>query len=380
MIYLDFAATTPTNPEVLKAFDEVTINYFGNTGSLHDVGVKAATLVEHSRNQVAELLKVKPEEIIFTSGATEANNLAIKGVALANKHRGNHVITTKIEHASVYDTCQFLETYFGFDVTYLNVDEYCRVDPAELAASMRDDTVLVSIMHVNSEVGSIQPIAELAEIVRQNPKTYFHVDMVQSFGKVPFVFEDLDIDMASFSMHKIFGLKGSGFLYKKNTVQIAPLISGGLQENGFRGGTQNTAAEIVVAKTVRLAVENFEAKFSHTMDMRNRLFAGIEAIPGVVINTPQIGFSPAMVNFSVVGAKPESIVHALAEREIYISTRSACSAKNGKPSRVLQAMPISHERAISGLRISVSYVTTAEEIDATIAALAEIVATIEKSA
>ncbi|MGL5915673.1 MAG: cysteine desulfurase family protein, partial [Culicoidibacterales bacterium] len=232
MFYFDYSATTPVNSEILAEFEKMNHQFYANVGSMHTAGTTANDKLSVARSEVANFLGVKSEEVIFTSGATESNNLIIQGVSDARKTEGKHVITTMIEHSSVYDTYRYLEEYHGFEVTYLPVDEDCRIKLADLQAALRPDTILVSIMHVNSEVGSIQPVEAAIEIIRAHSNAYIHLDMVQSFTKIPYAFADLDINFASISMHKIYGLKGSGLLYRRLDSKLVRRMFGGMQEFG----------------------------------------------------------------------------------------------------------------------------------------------------
>lgn len=247
MIYLDYVSTTPLRKEVLETYQTLLQRYFANADSMHSLGYEVNSLMEKSRSLIAEYLHVKDNELFFTSGASESNNTAIKGCAFAYQNRGKHIITSSIEHSSVFNTCKELEEVFGFEVDYISVSKNGELNLKELEDKIRDDTILVSIMYVNNEVGMINPIDKISEIIRKkNPKTKFHVDMVQALGKIPVHLTN--VDLASFSAHKIYGLKGSGLLYKKSSTQIIPLINGGQQESGLRGGTSNATVNIVLAK------------------------------------------------------------------------------------------------------------------------------------
>ncbi|MGL6247593.1 MAG: cysteine desulfurase family protein, partial [Culicoidibacterales bacterium] len=334
MIYLDYSATTPVHPEVLQTFTKVNEELFANPDSLHNFGGKVATLLQKAKVATAKLLQVQPQELIFTSGATEANNLAIRGVAFANRQRGNHMITSMTEHPSVYDTMQQLEKNFSFEVTYLPVDHKGRVDPQAVAAAIRPTTILVSIMAVNNEVGTLQPLQEIGEIIAKHPKVYFHVDAVQAIGKIKLDLKKNKIDLLSCSAHKIYGLKGSGILYKRQGVHLLPLQTGGSQEEGYRAGTPNVAANVAFAKTLRLALENQDKKYADVQQLNQFLRTKlVEQITGVVINSP-VDASPYILNISIPPLRPEVIVHGLDEKGIYISTRSACSSKDTKASRI----------------------------------------------
>ena len=361
MIYLDYVATTPLRPEVLSIYNNLLEKYFFNADSMYDKGIEVNRLMEHSRKLISEMLKVKEDELIFTSCGSESNNLAIKGVAFQYQNRGKHIITTAIEHSSVYETCKELEKTFGFEVTYLKVDQKGRISLQELQDSIRDDTILVSIMYVNNEIGVINPIEEIKQIVKKYDKIKLHFDMVQALGKLPI---DLtDVDLASFSAHKIYGLKGSGLLFKRRSTTIVPLINGGQQEFGMRGGTSNACSNIVFAKTLRLALENFDNKAKHIKMINSYARKCLNQIEGVIINSDETCCISSILNFSCPGYKPEVILHDLESEDIYLSTRSACSSKSENISRIMAQLNLDKEIASSALRISFGEHTTIEDID-----------------
>ena len=361
MIYLDYVATTPLRPEVLSTYNNLLEKYFFNADSMYDKGIEVNRLMEHSRKLISEMLKVKEDELIFTSCGSESNNLATKGVAFQYQNRGKHIITTAIEHSSVYETCKELEKTFGFEVTYLKVDQKGRISLQELQDSIRDDTILVSIMYVNNEIGVINPIEEIKQIVKKYDKIKLHFDMVQALGKLPI---DLtDVDLASFSAHKIYGLKGSGLLFKRRSTTIVPLINGGQQEFGMRGGTSNACSNIVFAKTLRLALENFDNKAKHIKMINSYARKCLNQIEGVIINSDETCCISSILNFSCPGYKPEVILHDLESEEIYLSTRSACSSKSENISRIMAQLNLDKEIASSALRISFGEHTTIEDID-----------------
>ena len=361
MIYLDYVATTPLNPEVLTTYHNLLEKYFYNADSIYDKGIEVNRLMEHSRKLVSEMLKVKEDEVIFTSCGSEANNMAIKGTAFQYQNRGKHIITTAIEHSSVYETCKELEKVFGFEVTYLDVDQKGCISLQQLQDSIRDDTILVSIMYVNNEIGVINPIEEIKKIVKKHDKVKLHFDMVQALGKLPINLEG--VDLASFSAHKIYGLKGSGLLFKRRSTTIVPLISGGQQEFGLRGGTSNACSNIVLAKTLRLALENFDAKTKHIDIINKYARECLQQIPGIVINSDESCCISSILNFSCPGYKPEVSLHDLETKEIYLSTRSACSSKTSNVSRIMAQLHLDDAIASSALRISFSEHTTKEDID-----------------
>lgn len=370
MIYLDNSATTKPFPEVVDSFVTVATKYFGNPSSLHELGMKAERLLTQAREQIAAALGVKPNEIIFTSGGTEANNFAIKGVALQYRHRGNHIITTAIEHPSVSEPCQQLEQ-LGFEVTYLPVNENGIVTVEEVKKALRDDTILVSIMHVNNEVGSIQPVEEIGALLARYPKTIFHVDRVQGISKVPLDMKKARIDLCTMSAHKFHGLRGAGILYVRQGIQLSPLLAGGGQEMQFRSGTENVPAIVAMAKALRMSLEKYDKQIDYLLEVKQVWFNELKTIPSIQINTPFAHSAPHIINFSLNDIKPEVFVHELEKRDIFVSTTSACSSKKKTPSKTLLAMGADDKRAESGIRISLSFENTLEEIPTAIAAMKE---------
>ncbi|WP_409270927.1 cysteine desulfurase family protein [Neobacillus sp. SCS-31] len=360
MIYFDNSATTKPYKEVLESFIKVSEEFFGNPSSLHGIGAKTERLLSQARAQIAGLLGVDPEEITFTSGGTESNNLAIKGTAFAYKNRGRHLITTASEHASVRESMLQLEKH-GFSVTFVPVDREGRVNPEDIRKSITDETILVSVMHVNNEVGTIQPIVEIGEIVRSYPKVLFHVDGVQGAGKIPLDLKKAGVDMYTFSAHKFHGLKGSGGLYVKKGVKLKPVLSGGSQERGQRGGTENPAGAVAMAKALRMSLDKQAQRFPVLLDIRKFLIEGLRELDCIIVNTPAEGAAPHIINFSVPGIKSETFVHALEEQDIYLSTTSACSSKKKSASKTLLAMGVTEAVAGSAVRISLSFENTMEE-------------------
>lgn len=360
MIYLDNSATTKPDPGVLTSFEQISSHYFANPSSIHPFGGEAEKLLNMAKKQAAELLKVKQEEVVFTSGGTEGNNMAIKGIALQHQQRGKHIITTEIEHPSVFEACKSLES-LGFDITFLPVDQSGVVSALDVKAAIRKDTILISVMHVNNELGSIQPIKEIADLVATYPKIFFHVDDVQGLGKVPLPLSHSGINLCTMSGHKINGLKGTGILYVDNRTTLFPLFHGGEQERNLRSGTENVAGTVSMVKALRLIKEKEATRLANLYSVRDFLLNSLTEIPEVVINTPD-NAAPHIVNFSVPGTKPEVMIHILAEKDIYISTKSACSSKQSDESKILVACGFPRDRAISALRVSLSYETTKEEI------------------
>lgn len=361
MIYLDNSATTKPFPSIVDSFTQVSQQYFGNPSSIHHLGGQSEKLLYSARDQVAQILGVEPEEIIFTSGGTEGNNLAIKGIAYKHQNRGKHIITTAIEHPSVLETFQQLERE-GFSVTYLPVNQAGQVSVEDVAQAITDETILLSIMHVNNEIGSINPIMKIGELATKYPKLFFHVDTVQSVGRIPLTLKNSGIDSCTISGHKIHGLKGTGILYINEKVSLQPLFAGGAQEFGIRSGTENLAGAVAMSRALRLIKEKEASEQDHLLNLHERLIDGLEKFPEAVINSPDHG-AAHIVNISVPGFKPEVVIHALGEENIFISTKSACSSKRDEESHVLTACGFDLERASSALRISTSYDTTTKNIE-----------------
>lgn len=369
MIYFDYASTTPLHKEVLNTYEKVLSEYYANADSLHDLGRNSQRLMEKSRAQIAQLLSVTADELFFTSCASESNSFAIKGFALAHQHRGKHIITTCVEHSSVLHSCAQLHDLFGFDVTYLPVTQEGIVDLDALKKALRSDTILVSVMYVNNETGAINPIQEIAKLVHEHTRAIVHVDCVQALGKLPVSLKT--IDMATFSAHKIYGLKGSALLYKKKNIQLLPLISGGQQEQGIRGGTSNAPSNIVLAKTLRLALENQEKSASHIKKLQEFLCMELTKLDDVVINSPKYAV-PHIVNVSFLKVGSEIMLNALNERGFCVSAQSTCSSKSKAHSYVLSAMGLGEVRSTHAIRISLSHLSTMEEVIALLQALKEI--------
>lgn len=368
-IYFDHVSSTPVHPEVLKTQTELTPIHYANAEALHDAGHRIAEMVEKSRESTAKLLGVKPEMVTFTSGATESNNAIIKGIALANMAKGKHVITTSVEHSSVLESFHQLRDEFGFDVTFLSVDGEGRVDPKELQAALRPDTTLVSIMHVNNEIGTIMPIEAVSAIVRKYSTAYLHVDEVQAIGKVPF---DLSLaDAVSLSAHKINGVKGSGLMIVKPHVKMISLITGGQQENGRRGGTANAINNILFAKTLRLALEGYEAHRRHVITLNTMIRDALSEIPEVVINSPKDGVSPFILNFSVLTLTSEVLLNWFNSQGIYVSAQSTCNSKMKHASITLSAMGLTGPRLDGSIRLGLAATNTPEEAQRFIQVLKE---------
>lgn len=357
MVYLDYSATTPVDSEVIRTFSKVCEDYWANPNSLHKEGVKANSLINAATEQIANILGVKPSEIIYTSGASESNNMAIKGICSKYQNRGKHIITTDFEHSSIYGPVGYLQKQ-GFDVDFVKTLDNGKVDLEHLKSLIRDDTILVSITAVNSEIGIIEPIEEIGRLLREYPKIFYHVDMTQSIGKMKINLED--IDLASFSAHKFFGVKGIGVLIKKENINIEPIIHGGKSTTIYRSGTPATPLIASLSKALRLVNTAMDKHYLYVKDLNERVRKELSKYELVRINSPEDAL-PYILNISVLGVKPEVLLHALEEDDIYISTQTACSSKSDESKAVL-ALTNDSERSKSSVRISLSYKTTEEEI------------------
>ena len=357
MIYFDNAATTKIYDDALTSYVQVSQKFFGNPSSLHQLGVDAHQVLTKARAQVASLLSVQPEEIFFTSGGTESNNWAIKGTALEKSVFGKHIITTKIEHPSVIQTCKQLER-FGFEVTYLDVDSKGIVSVDQLKESIRKDTILVSVMAVNNEVGAVQPIAEIAKVLEEYPSIHFHVDCVQAVERASQLLSIGRIDLLSLSAHKFHGPRGVGIMYKKFGRKIQALLTGGGQEKGERSTTENLPGIVATTKALRMALE----EESVTGELRSQLWKELATKPEIRIFSPEDGASHVLC-FAIKGVRGEVVVHAFENHGIYISTTSACSSKKGDSSSTLYAMDVPTEWATGAVRVSFSNDNTKEEVE-----------------
>ena len=371
MIYFDNSATTRPHDDVLDSFMEVSKRYYGNSSSAHSFGLEAEKLLRKAYQQASQLMSVQSNEIIFTSGGTEGNNLAIKGIAHAYRKRGKHLITTVIEHPSVLNTFRALET-FGFEVTYLPVDASGVVSVDRVKEALREDTILVSVMHVNNELGTIQPIEQIGQLLKNRKYTFFHVDHVQGFGKVNLDFKKCHVDLASISGHKIHGLKGTGLVYVRENVRLFPLFHGGGQQNDRRSGTENLAGIVSFVRAMRLILDCQLHQPDHFQRLNQLLRNQLNDIPEVVINTIE-DQAPHILNFSIPGFKPEVILRALEERRIFVSTKSACSSKKSVESAVLSAIQLPKELRQSSIRVSLSYQNTKGEIELFVRALKRVI-------
>ena len=352
MIYFDNSATTKPYPEALATYTEVATRIWGNPSSLHNLGSQATRILEASRKQIAELIGKKAEEIYFTSGGTEGDNWALKGVAFEKAPYGKHIIVSDIEHPAIKESAAWLKTQ-GFEVDYAPVDARGFVKVDALASLLRPDTTLVSVMAVNNEIGSIQPIHDIAALLEDRPTISFHVDAVQALAKVATeVYLPERVDFATFSSHKFHGLRGVGFVYIKEGKKITPLLTGGGQEKEMRSTTENVAGIAATAKALRLAMENQEAFASKTQQMKEVIRKELSNYPDVTIFSGEDHFAPHILTFGIKGVRGEVVVHAFEEFDIYISTTSACSSKAGKPAGTLIAMGVDKSIAQTAVRLS----------------------------
>jgi cysteine desulfurase len=371
-VYLDNAATTMVRPEVVETMNQYYTDLYGNPSSIYDFGQKAKKSLQAARETVADLINANTDEIYFTGCGSESDNWAIKGVADRYKAKGNHIITSNIEHHAILHTCEYLEKN-GFEVTYLDVDEYGMVSIDDLKAAIKDETILISIMFANNEIGTIQPIKEIGAIAREN-KIFFHTDAVQAFGHVPIDVEEMNIDMLSASAHKIHGPKGVGMLYIKKGIRLENLIHGGAQERKMRAGTENVAGICGFAKAVQIAQETMDESVEKTRELRDRFMKLIpENIENCKLNGHPEKRLPGNVNFSFEFIEGESLLLYLDMDGIAASSGSACTSGALDPSHVLMAIGLPHEIAHGSLRLSLSDFNTEEEVDYTVEKLASVV-------
>lgn len=358
MIYLDYSATTPVNPEVLDSLVKVSRDYIGNPNSMHSLGVKSRALLKSATRQIADCLNVKMEEIIYTSGATEANNTALLGVALRYKNRGNHIILSKLEHPSEYVLANYLEN-LGFRISYVNNDSDGLIDLDDLKSLITDKTILVSIVGVNSEVGVRQPLKTIRQIIKkENPNTVFHSDLTQALGKVAINLND--VDLASFSGHKIYGPKGIGLLYKSEKVDIVPLIHGSSKDFPLRAGTPPLPLIVALSKAIRLCLIDLDKKELYVKKLNEKIVDDLSHYPNLKFNNTKYSIYN-VINISLMDIKPESFVHAMEDHEVYISTNTACSS--GELSTSVMALYGDKKRAMTTIRISLSCNTTMDEVN-----------------
>jgi len=361
-VYLDYAATTPCDPEVIKAMEPYFFDKFGNASSIHAYGQEAKAAIEDAREKVASFLGAKPDEIVFTSGGTESDNFALEGVAYALQKKGNHIITTAIEHHAVGEPCKFLEKQ-GFKVSYVGVDKYGLVSPEDIKKAITDKTILISVMHANNEIGTIQPIAEIGKIARDKG-IYFHTDAVQTVGHIPVNVDELNVGLLSLSSHKFYGPKGAGALYIRKGTRIEKFLHGGDQEKGRRASTHNTPGIVGLGKAIELCKEKMEGEEKFQSSLRDKLIKGIpDKISEVYLNGHPDERLPNNVNFSIKYIEGESILLSLDMLGIAASTGSACTSSSLEPSHVLLALGLSHEIAHGSLRITLGRWTKEEDIN-----------------
>ena len=372
-IYFDNSATTRVFDSVRDIMTETMTADYGNSSSLHTKGVEAEQYVREARAEIAKSLRVKEKEIIFTSGGTESNNLAILGTALANRRSGNHIITSCIEHASVYNTTAFLEEQ-GFRVTYLPVDHNGHVSPEDLRAAICDDTILVSIMYVNNEMGAVEPIAKLAQVLRETkPQAYFHADAIQAYGKYVIRPKKEGIDLLSVSGHKIHGPKGVGFLYVDERVKIRPILFGGGQQMGMRSGTENVPGCAGLGAAAKEIYRDHEAKVDHLYALKDRFVSGLHELEGVTVHgLTGRDSAPQIVSAGFEGIRAEVLLHALEEKGIYVSSGSACSSNHPGISGTLRGIGVKESLLDSTLRFSFGVFNTEDEVDECLRVLKEL--------
>jgi cysteine desulfurase len=382
-IYLDYAATTPVDKRVKEAMEPFLSEKFGNTMSLHSFGQEAKTALEEAREIISDLMGAKPNEVIFTSSATESNNLALKGVAFANKERGKHIIISSIEHPCILESAKWLETQ-GFEITKIKVDKYGIVNLDELEKSIKKDTILVSIMHANNEIGTIQPIEKVSKIIKAQSsklkaKTYFHTDAAQTFGKIPVNVKELGVDLMTVSSHKMYGPKGVGALYIKEGTKIEPILHGGGHEMGFRSSTVNVAGIVGFARACEISKNEMEKEAKRLKKLKDKLIKGIlNKIPGSHLNSHPEKSLPNIVNFWFEGVDGESLVIQLDLMGIAVSTGSACSTQKLEPSHVLLAIGLKEKEIQGSLRISFGRFTKEKDIDYFLKILPKVIERVRK--
>lgn len=356
MIYLDYSATTPVLKEVLDSYNKVTIDYFGNPNSLHSLGVKSRELLNSATKQISNIFKIKEEEIIYTSGSTEANNLALIGCALAHGKRGSHIVVSKLEHESIYGICNYLES-IGFYIDYVKNTADGVIDLDDLKGLVNENTILVSICAVNSELGIRQPLKTIKQVInKENPNTIFHSDMTQAVGKIPINLSD--VDMASMSGHKIYGPKGIGMLYKKIGINIKPILYGSNKD--IRPGTPALPLIVCFSKALRIANSDLDKKENIIKKHNDKICEFLSGYPKILINKTPYSI-PNILNISLMNIKPETFIHALEKHDVYVSSNTACSS--GKISSAVLGVYGDKKRALTTIRISLSYMTTNEEIN-----------------
>ncbi len=378
-IYLDNSATTAVHPDVVKLMSKIMLEDYGNPSSKHNKGVQAERYLNEAKETLASILKCDKKELLFTSGGTESDNMALIGTAMANKRRGNHIITTMIEHPAILETTVFLEKN-GFEITYLPVDNTGCVSLEALKEALRPETILVSIMYTNNEVSIVEPIAEAAAIVKEyNPEIVFHTDAVQAFGKFRIIPKRENIDLMSVSAHKLHGPKGVGFLYIKDKTKINPIIFGGGQQKGMRSGTENVPGIAGMALAAKLCYENFDEKIERLYGLKEYFIDKVLEIPGTVFNGRRgHNGTPHVISISFENVRSEVLLHALEDKGIYVSSGSACSSNKPALSGTLKAIGVKNNLLDSTIRFSLCTENTKEELDTVIAALGELVPVLRK--
>lgn len=372
-VYMDYAATTPMKKEVLEAMLPYYNDLFGNASSVHAFGREVKGSVDEGRDQIAKLINAESSEVYFTAGGSESDNWAIKGVAFANKEKGNHIITTKIEHHAVLHTCEYLEKHHGFEITYLDVDSEGRIDLEELKNSITDKTILISVMFANNEIGTIEPIKEIGQIAKERG-VLFHTDGVQALGNVHIDVKDLGVDLMAMSAHKIYGPKGIGALYIRKGVKLHSLVHGGAQEKRRRAGTENMAGIVGFGKAAELARINLDENIKRLTQLKEKLIDGVlEKIPYTRVNGSLENRLPGNTSFCFEFIEGESLLLSLDMMGIAGSSGSACTSGSLEPSHVLMAIGLKHEIAHGSLRLSLGYKNTEEDIDYVLQALPKIV-------
>lgn len=366
-VYLDNSATTRCLPEVAELMTKIMCEDYGNPSSMHNKGVESEKYIKQAKDTLAKILKVQEKEILFTSGGTESDNIALIGCAMANHRAGKHLITTSIEHPAILQTMQYLEEQ-GFEVTYLPVDDCGRVRLEDLERAIRKDTILVSMMYVNNEIGAVEPIEEAGALIKRiNPRIIFHVDAVQGFGKFRILPKKMNIDLLSVSAHKIHGPKGVGFLYINDKIKIKPIIFGGGQQKGMRSGTENVPGIAGMAKAAEIMYRDLDEDVERIYDLKRRFINGISEISDIKINgLTGRDSAPHVVSVSVRGIRAEVLLHALESKGIYVSAGSACASNKPSVSSTLKAIGVEKSLLDSTIRFSFSILTTIEEIDYTV--------------
>ena len=372
--YLDNSATTRCFPEVVELMNKIYLEEYGNPSSMHHKGVEAEKQITEAKKSLAQILKVNEKNLLFTSCGTESDNIAIIGGALANARRGRHLITSTLEHPAVLESMRYLESQ-GFEVTYLPVDEYGIVSPDLVEETVRDDTILVSIMHTNNEIGAVEPVREIAKRINaKNPSALFHVDAVQGFGKAQIYPKKWGIDMLSVSGHKIHAPKGTGFLYIADKIKVKNLIFGGGQQNGMRSGTENVAGIAAMGLAAKMLYQDFDSKIERLYELREAFLDGIRDIPDLRVNGPAgRKCAPHIISLTVPGVRAEVLLHALEGKGVYVSSGSACASNRPHTSKTLEAIHLPRVYLDNTIRISLSEMTTREDMQQASEALHELI-------